>query len=223
MGPAVAPRAWRLNAPLVSRQRRAQLRAAIRAGRLRAVGHTDLLAPEGLPGMARASWALLLSGGGAFLALELAARAAASTPPPPGAGTALSILALIAGNLLAYATVLPLHEGVHGLVILLLGGRPSFGLKLPLAAYCTAPNQLFTRAGYSAVALAPLVLLSIAGAIVIWLAPNVGAYLLFGVVGNVAGAVGDLAAVGRLRVVPAGALIEDTQSGFVAHVTAQAS
>src|SRR5512146_1001662 len=157
--PAIMPQEWRLDALLMSKDRRARLRAAIRAGRLREVARTELLAPEGLMGLARASLALLLVAGAAFLALLLAARAVQAVPPLPGAGTALGLVALIAGNLLAYAAILPLHEGVHGLVILLLGGRPTFGLKLPLAAYCTAPGQLFTRGGYTAVALAPLIVL----------------------------------------------------------------
>lgn len=221
MEPLLTPRPWRLDALFLSPSRRARLRAAIRAGRLREVARTELLAPEGLIGLARASLALLLIAGAGFLALVLAARAVQAAPPLPGAGTAAGILALVAGNLLAYAAILPLHEGVHGLVILLLGGRPTFGLKLPLAAYCTAPGQLFTRAGYTAVALAPLIVLTLAGALVTWLAPNVGAYLLFGLAGNVAGAVGDLAAVARLRTLPESALIEDTQTGFVAYVVAE--
>src|SRR5262249_40614383 len=126
-------------------------------------------------------------------------------------------LVLIAANLASYAAILPLHEAVHAAVILALGGRPRFGLKLPFAAFCTAPNQLFTRNGYVAIALAPLVVLSVAGAVIIWLAPSLGASIIFGLAGNVSGAVGDLASVWHLRRLPSSVLVADTESGYTAY------
>jgi hypothetical protein len=207
--------ATRLLAPAV----RKRLEAAIRAGRLRQVDEVDLLAPERLPAVARRSLALLLASGAGFVALGLAARVAHHPGPLLGGGPALlRIAGFLAANAAAYVVMVPLHEGVHAGVILVLGGRPRFGLKLPFAAYCTAPGQLFVRNGYIAVALAPLVVLSAAGAVATWLAPDLGACLLFGLAGNVAGAVGDLEAASRLRRLAPHTLIADTETGYTAAV-----
>lgn len=207
-----------LDARFLSAGRRRRLREAIRMGRLREVARMELLAPAQLQGLARVGLILLLGSGAVFLGLQTVARTVRHVPLLPGSGSPLVVIGLIAGNLLAYVAILPLHEGVHALIIVLLGGRPTFGLKLPFAAYCTAPNQLFTRNGYAAVALAPLILISLAGIALIWLAPNIAAYTLFGLAGNASGAVGDLAAARRILALPRDALIADTASGFIAYV-----
>jgi len=196
---------------------RRRLTAEVRTGHLTEVKRANVLAPERLPQLAEYSLWLLLIGGFAFLALEDAARYATHAGLLLGNGSLLLRLGIVLlANGLAYAAMIPIHEAVHAAVILLLGGRPRFGLKLPLAAYCTAPNQLFTRNGYLAVALAPLVVLTLAGAVVIWLAPDVGACLLFGFVGNVAGAVGDLVVSGEIARLPAATLIADDETGYTA-------
>ena len=209
---------WRLDARFLSGTRRRHLIAVIRAGRLREVARMELLAPAQMQGLAQMGLILLLGSAAVFLGLQTVARNLRHVPLLPGSGSPLVVIGLIAGNLVAYAAILPLHEGVHALIIVLLGGRPTFGLKLPLAAYCTAPNQLFTRAGYTAVALAPLILISLAGVALIWFAPNLAAYTLFGLAGNVSGAVGDLAAARRTLALPPNALIADTATGFIAYV-----
>lgn len=216
-GESAAP-LGRLVARGVPAARRAAIARALALGRARRVGAVDLLAPQGLVALARASLWLLLAGGATFGALEaLALWRRGGAPLITSFGGALALVAL---NLLLYIPMLPLHEAVHALVILALGGRPRFGARLPLALYCTAPGQLFSRGGYRAVALGPLVALSLAGALAIWLAPHVGAYLLFALAGNVSGAVGDLAAVRALRSLPPGALIADDATGFTAYVVA---
>jgi hypothetical protein len=203
---------------LLSRSRRERLNAAARAGALRRVGAVDLLQPARLPQLARESLWLLLAAGAGFVALDLAARRIQDAGPLLGGGPlAPRLLVLIVVNLAAYAVMIVLHELLHATVILLLGGRPTFGLKLPLAAYCTAPGQLFTRSGYTAVALAPLVVLTLLGIAVTWLWPDVGALLWLGFVGNVSGAAGDLVAVRELRRMPDATLIADTATGFVGY------
>jgi hypothetical protein len=204
----------RLVARGVPAERRANIERAL--GRAQRVAAVDLLAPEGLPALARASLQLLLVGAVAFGALEaLALRRQGGAPLIGSFG---ATVALVAVNLLLYLPMLPIHEAAHAVVILALGGRPRFGARLPFALYCTAPGQLFTRAGYRAVALGPLVALSLAGALAIWLAPHAGAYLLFALAGNVSGAVGDLAAVRALGALPPEALILDSATGFTAYV-----
>jgi hypothetical protein len=220
-GPDTVPRVTspgRLVARLVARRRRHAVDAALAGGRVRREAAVELLAPERLPELARVSLALLVGAGAGFSALEVVARVVRRASPLLGGGNpGWRLAALVAGNLLLYVAMLPLHEALHAAAILALGGRPTFGLRLPLAAYCTAPGQLFTRAGYTAVALAPLVAISLAGGLAIWLAPDVGAYLIFALAGNVSGAVGDLAAARGMAALPAGTLIADTATGYEAY------
>jgi hypothetical protein len=201
---------------------RTRLEEATRSGRLRQIARTDLLAPEALPRLAGQSLLLLLASGAAFGVLDAIARAAGQGGSLlPGVSPQARAAIIVGANIAAYIAILPIHEAVHAAVILALGGRPTFGLKLPLAAYTTAPGQLFTRDGYRVIALAPLVALTAAGVVLTLLTPNLGILLLLGFAGNVAGAVGDLAAAGQLRALPKSALIEDTATGFVAYEAAQ--
>lgn len=217
---AVAP--FRLIARLLSRPRRAAVADAIQHRRLHVVDRLDLLTTDSLPRLAAQSFWLLVASGVGYAALGLAARVAHQSGPLLGTGSPVSRgIALLLANAAAYVAMIPTHEAVHAAVILALGGRPRFGLKLPLAAYCTAPGQLFTRAGYIAVALAPLGVLSVVGAVVTWLAPDLGACILFGLAGNVSGAVGDLWTVAHMRRLPADVLIEDTETGYTAYAIDQ--
>lgn len=209
---------YRLIAPFLSLAQRVRLTQALREYRLREIDRTELLAPEQLPQLASRSLWLLLGSTVGFAALDIAVRGAHHSGPLLGTGSpVLRAVALVAANIAAYVVMIPLHEALHAAIILGLGGRPRFGLKLPLAAYCTAPGQLFTRNGYTVVALAPLIGLTIVGVALTWLAPDLGACVLFGLAGNVAGAVGDLAVVGRLRQLPASTLIADTETGYTAY------
>jgi hypothetical protein len=208
----------RLVAWFASRRQRQLVGAAAGAGQLQPVAAVDILAPERLRELARTSLWLLLFSGTMFLVLDLIAWRVQHAGLLLGTVPWLGIVALVLGNIALYIVMLAAHEAVHAATILALGGRPRFGLRLPLAAYCTAPGQLFTRAGYEVVALAPLIVISLAGAVGIWLAPPLGAYLLFALAGNVSGAVGDLATVGELRALPSTALIADNATGFTAYV-----
>lgn len=209
----------RLAARLVSTQRRAAVNTALAAGRVRRVASVELLAEEHLTSLARWSLALLAVGAVVFGVLELAALVAHS----PHHAVTISIgvgqvALLVVGNLLLYGVMMVAHEAIHALVILILGGRPRFGLKLPLALYCTSPGYVFTPSGYVAVALAPLVVLSLFGALATWISPALGAYLFFALVGNVAGAVGDLVAAVGMRSLPRDAFVRDTATGYEAYV-----
>ncbi len=50
-----------------------------------------------------------------------------------------------------------------------------------------------------------------------WLSPDAAAYLLFGLAGNISGAVGDLDTVARLRHRPNTTLVADTETGYIAY------
>ena len=205
----------RLVTRFTSSEKRAALAHAIETGRVSEVTRIELLEDARLPQLARQSGALLLISGVLFFALDAVARLGRSVPPLPGADNALVLsLMLIGANLVAYVVMVPVHEAVHALVILVLGGRPRFGLKMPFAAWCTAPDQLFTPAGYTAIALAPLIVLTIVGIVVTWILPNLGAGILFGLAGNVSGAAGDLETVRLMRSHRHTDLVQDLETGF---------
>ena len=199
-------------------ERRRAMQQAVREGKLAQVAASDVLAADGLPRLAAQSlWLFVLSAAIYALIIGLARQWDHSGQLLGDGPALLRAGILLAVNIVGYVLMIPLHEAAHALVILALGGRPRFGLKLPLAAYCTAPNQLFLRNGYLVVALAPLVALSLAALVVAALAPNVAAGLLLAVAGNVSGAVGDLDVVRGIRQHPDDTLIADTESGYIAY------
>lgn len=118
-------------------------------------------------------------------------------------------------SLVAAGVVLPvIHELVHGLVALLVGGRPVFGVVLPVAAFCHF-ERFVSRWQYALVLLAPLVVISVAGVALMPVTPGwLTGQVLLVLILNASGAVGDLAMLWQLRRAPAGALIADTATGF---------
>lgn len=194
-------------------KRRALLQAAIDAGHLEQVDELALLSPEQILSLARLSLRLLLLAGLFFITLNLAAytwrtgQHGASLSP----GLVLSWLGI---NILSYAVMLPVHELLHGLTISLLGGKPHYGAHMPFALYCGAKDQMFSRNAYVAIALAPLVVISLAAIALTLLAPGLSPFLLFASVGNVSGAAGDLRAIQCLYALPSRILVEDLETGY---------
>jgi hypothetical protein len=202
----------------MNRARRREADDALSIGSMREIARADLLAEEEIPKLAGTSLWLLGAGSLVFGALDAAAWLARAHRPLPGRTLLGRISRLIAGNVAAYTLMLPLHEVAHAGAILALGGRPRFGARFPFVLYCSAPDQVFTRAGYSLVLLAPLVTLSTVGAALTWRSPVAGAYLLFALAGNVSGAVGDLVTTRAVLRLPPAALIADTATGFTAYL-----
>ena len=193
------------------RQRLAQ--QAIDAGRIHLAQAWDALAPERLRDLAALSLYLFLAGIALFAGLNLLFYRLKTGNAHSALSWSLVLLA-IGANVLSYLVVLVLHEGIHGLVFALMGGRPTFGARLPLALYCGAPNQLFTRNAYLAVGLAPLVVISLGGIALMALAPTIAPFLQLGLIGNFSGAAGDLWAARILLRQPPRVLIQDTETGF---------
>ena len=197
---------------------RRRLQEAARSGKLAQVASSDVLAEAALPRLAMQSLWLLVISAATYALLIGAARQWGHAGPLLGDGPLwLRITLLLTINIVGYVLMIPAHEAMHALVILALGGRPRFGLKLPLAAYCTAPDQLFLRDGYLVVALAPLLALSGAAVVVAALAPNIAALLLLAFAGNVSGAIGDLEVVRDISKHPSDTLIADTATGYIAY------
>lgn len=194
-------------------RRRAALQSAIDAGRLRKVDEMALLEPEQIVPMARLSLRLFIFGSIFFIVLNLASyiwhtgQHGASLNPG-------QVFLWIVINLLSYAIMLPIHEFMHGITITLLGGKPHYGTKLPFALYCGAKDQIFPRNYYLAIALAPFVVISLAGIIFTLLAPGLSSYVLLATTGNISGAAGDLWVARRLRMLPTSILVEDLETGY---------
>ena len=198
-------------------RRRAALQAAIDASQLRKVDEMALLEPEQLLPLARFSLWLFVLGGIFFIVLNLFAYTWRTGQHGASLNGGMVFLWIVL-NILSYIVMLPIHELIHGITIAFWGGRPHFGAKLPFALYCGAKDQVFPRNYYLAIALAPFVVLTLAGILFTLFAPTLSPFILLATVGNVSGAAGDLAMVGRLRVLPASALVEDLESGYYAWV-----
>jgi hypothetical protein len=193
--------------------RRRLAQQAVNEGRVERLLAWDALAPERMYTLARLSLYLFLVGLAFFPGLNLLVYRLETGRASASISWGLIFL-LVGANLLAYLLVLALHEGAHGSVFALLGGRPVFGTKLPFALYCGAPNQLFTRNAYLAVGLAPLALISLAGIALIVLAPGFAPFVQLALIGNFSGAAGDIWAARVLLRQPPAALVQDTATGF---------
>jgi hypothetical protein len=88
--------------------------------------------------------------------------------------------------------VLPLHEWIHGLVIARCGHRPRYGVKL-FVLFATSDGALFRRDEFIRVALAPLVVITALGSLIMLFLPFGLAYwVALAVILNAGGAIGDL-------------------------------
>ena len=116
--------------------------------------------------------------------------------------------------------IMILHEAIHGLVFLFLGGKPRFGAKLiggffP-AVYASATGPFLSRNHYLLVGLAPfLVLTPIFLLTGILIHDDGGALIAMTAMAmNVAGSTGDLIVARKVRLLGGGTLFEDTADGF---------
>jgi type III secretory pathway component EscS len=87
-----------------------------------------------------------------------------------------------------------LHEWIHGLTIQWVGYKPRYGINLSKGVFfATTDNGLFRRDQFIIVALAPLVVITLVGMILMIFTPDsLGYYIGLIVVMNAGGAVGDL-------------------------------
>ena len=116
---------------------------------------------------------------------------------------------------LALIAVLIFHELAHGLFYWLFSSqRPKFGFR-GLFPYAAAPiGVYFPRKQFLAVGLAPLVLLTMVGLLLMVIAPiALVPFLLFFVTFNAAGAAGDLIMVIQLAPFSSDTVMEDNDAG----------
>lgn len=115
------------------------------------------------------------------------------------------------GIIAALVIVLPLHEWIHGQAIRWAGHRPRYGMMLSKGAlYATSDNALFPRGAFLVIALAPLVVITLAGmALVLVLPDNLGYYVALAVVFNAGSAIGDIWMAAAVWRCPSSALVRD--------------
>jgi hypothetical protein len=136
-------------------------------------------------------------------------------------GASELLIGLVAVLVLTFLMIV-VHELIHGLFFwLFTRERPTFGFK-GAYAYAAAPDWYMPRNQYAVVGLAPLVLMTLAGlalllVIPVWAIPS----LLFVVVTNAAGAVGDIAVVGWLLLQPRATLVNDIGDAVTLYRPAQ--
>jgi len=113
-----------------------------------------------------------------------------------------------------------LHEGIHGLVFLVFGGKPRFGVKLiggffPVV-YASATGRLLSRNRYLLVGLSPSLVLTPFFLLTGILIRDDGAALmaLTAMAMNIAGSIGDLIVARKVKQFGVGTLFEDTADGF---------
>ncbi|MCP4541758.1 MAG: DUF3267 domain-containing protein [Chloroflexi bacterium] len=105
-----------------------------------------------------------------------------------------------------------LHEAAHGIFFwYFTRERPVFGLELPFAAYAAAPDWYLPRRQHLVVGLAPFVLLTLIGVVLLPIVPAfVVPVLLLIIVTNAAGSTGDFVMVIWMLVQPRNMLVQDT-------------
>jgi len=143
-------------------------------------------------GLLRASWEMQISSGG------------------------LIFFPILLGVIVA---VIILHEAVHGVLFLVLGGKPRFGVKLvgrffPVA-YATSRAPIL-RNQYLLVCLGPFLTLTLVFLVTGILANTDGivALALMAMAMNVSGSIADLIAAWKIRQHDRRTLFEDTEDGF---------
>ncbi len=115
--------------------------------------------------------------------------------------------------LLILTLIMPfVHEAIHGLFALIFGARPSFGVGAGFA-YTTFRKPVRTIP-YLVIGLAPLVLISVAGVTILGTTSFYPGQTLVFLVGNGAGAFGDLWVARMVFDLPRSCLITDLADGF---------
>jgi hypothetical protein len=124
--------------------------------------------------------------------------------------TSNAVIGLILGILILFIFHIILHEAIHGLFFwLFTHSRPLFAFRWAYA-YAAAPDWYIFRNPFFIITLAPFVLITLVGLLIIAFAP--AAYLLptwFVITLNAGGAIGDLAVAAWLLRQPAACLAQD--------------
>jgi len=126
-------------------------------------------------------------------------------------GTILISVALVIGTFV-------LHELIHGLFMLLYGGKPRYGAGIAhyiLPYFYTTTKTRFLRNQFIAIAIAPLVVISMVGICLMAALPSIAHWIFIPLVLNASGAVGDLWVIRNVLRYPKHVLLEDRKNGLI--------
>lgn len=134
--------------------------------------------------------------------------------------TSRSVLAALVGCLAVTVLTLAAHEVVHGIAMMLCGARPRFGAGVQHTGlpylYTTAEGHLFTRTQFTAIALAPNVLVNLALVGLLLVGPH-PAWWVVPLALHLSGGVGDAWLVWAAIHERNTTLIEDQKAGMRVH------
>jgi hypothetical protein len=175
--------------------------------------------------MNAAALPILLVAGDVFLRLARALRREPAPPLLSGAGTGQVMLDshqliwIILLIVLAVVITIVIHELIHGVFFwLFTRSRPRFAFK-GAYAYAAAPDWYIPRNQYLVIGLSPLALISLAGILILAMAPlPFFWYVYVAVAYNAAGAVGDMTVTAWVLTRPAAALVRDSGDDFSVYV-----
>jgi hypothetical protein len=111
----------------------------------------------------------------------------------------------------AVVAIIFLHEGVHGVVAVLYGHRPIFGIKPPY--FYTTFTEKVPRGHFMVITLAPLVVLNIIF-IALFASGFLKVFTYFCLLVNTIGALGDIWIILKLSRHDRGVLIQDIKNGI---------
>ena len=127
-------------------------------------------------------------------------------------GTPITILIAI----LIIVFTLLFHESIHGIAVLMYGGKPRYGAGVAyymLPYLYTTTETIFLRNQFIVISIAPLIVISVIGVILMILFPSVAHWFLVPLTINAAGAVGDLWMAFSLLRYPKHVLLADDRTG----------
>lgn len=119
-------------------------------------------------------------------------------------------------NLIFTAVLFVLHELIHGLVINLAGAkaRYSYGIKAGVPYLATTTESLLTLPHYRMVALAPVLLITLAGVAVLVFFSQSTLSISLPLAIHTSGAIGDLSILKIINRYPKESVIKDELTGF---------
>jgi hypothetical protein len=110
--------------------------------------------------------------------------------------------------------MLPLHEWLHGVIIARCGHKPRYGIKL-FVLFATSDGALFRRNEFIRIALAPLVIITLIGSVIMLFTPmGLATWIALAITLNAAGSIGDLWMTGIAMRYDSSALIRDEEDSM---------
>jgi len=111
-----------------------------------------------------------------------------------------------------------LHELIHGVFMSIYGGKPRYGAGIAhyiLPYFYTTTKTRFLRNQFIAIAIAPLVLISLVAIGLMATLPSIAHWIFIPFIINASGAVGDLWVIRNVLRFPKHVLLEDRKNGLI--------